>query len=163
MSPRAGFILQDQIVPRLRSAIPTVCHCVGSEDAQELIQDSIALAAKLMHNVEAAGKAATLLLASDSPSAFVRSCLVKKRDAELGVVDLYSFYQEWCRENHVRPFASRPFTSTAKEEIEIGLGMKLRHDLEGGKGRAKRGWKGLGLVERFAGEKCEIRSFESVG
>jgi len=39
-------------------------------------------------------------------------------------------------------------TSTAKEEIEIGLGMKLRHDLEGGNGKAKRGWRGLGLAER---------------
>jgi hypothetical protein len=28
------------------------------------------------------------------------------------------------------------------------MGMKLRHDLEGGNGKAKRGWKGLGLVER---------------
>ena len=56
MSPQAGFVLQDQVVPRHRSAIPTVCHCVGSEDAQELIQDSIALAARLMHNVEAQGK-----------------------------------------------------------------------------------------------------------
>ena len=59
MSPRAGFILQDQIIPRLRSAIPTVCHCVGSEDAQELIQDSIAMAAKLLHNTEQAGKQVT--------------------------------------------------------------------------------------------------------
>jgi hypothetical protein len=59
MSPRAGFILQDQVVPRLRSAIPNVVHCVGSEDVQELIQDSIAMAAKLMHNVEAAGKQVT--------------------------------------------------------------------------------------------------------
>jgi len=32
---------------------------VGAEDAQELIQDSIAMAAKLMHNVEAAGKTVT--------------------------------------------------------------------------------------------------------
>ncbi len=40
-------------------------------------------------------------------------------------------------------------TSTAKEEIEIGLGMKLRHDLEGGNGKARRGWKGLGLVGRI--------------
>jgi hypothetical protein len=32
---------------------------VGAEDAQELIQDSIAMAAKLMHNVEAAGKKVT--------------------------------------------------------------------------------------------------------
>ena len=53
MSPQAGFVLQDQVVPRLRSAIPNVVHCVGAEDAQELIQDSIAMAAKLMHNVEA--------------------------------------------------------------------------------------------------------------
>ena len=59
MSPQAGFILQDQVVPRLRSAIPTVCHCVGSEDAQELIQDSIAMAAKMLHNTEATGKQVT--------------------------------------------------------------------------------------------------------
>ena len=59
MSPRAGFILQDQVVPRLRSAIPNVVHCVGAEDAQELIQDSIAMAAKLMHNVEKAHKKVT--------------------------------------------------------------------------------------------------------
>jgi hypothetical protein len=59
MSPQAGFVLQDQVVPRLRSAIPNVVHCVGAEDAQELIQDSIAMAAKLMHNVEAAGKTVT--------------------------------------------------------------------------------------------------------
>jgi hypothetical protein len=59
MSPRAGFILQDQVVPRLRSAIPNVVHCVGSEDAQELIQDSIAMAAKMLHNTEQAGKQVT--------------------------------------------------------------------------------------------------------
>jgi hypothetical protein len=47
---------------------------------------------------------------------------------------LYALYRELYRENHVRPFASRPFTSTAKEEIEIAMGMKLRHDLEGGNG-----------------------------
>jgi phage/plasmid-associated DNA primase len=103
---------------------------------------------QLVQTPEQKERAATLLLASDSPSAFVRSCLVKKRDAELGVFDLYAHYQNWCRLNHVRPFASRPFTATAKEEIEIGLGLKLRHDLASGNGKAKRGWKGLALVER---------------
>ena len=106
-------------------------------------------------------RAATLLLASDSPAAFVRSRLVKKRDGELGVVDVYAHYQNWCRENHVRPFASRPFTATAKEEIEIGLGMKLRHDLEGGNGKTRRGWKGLGLVERAVLEDDETASMKS--
>jgi hypothetical protein len=86
---------------------------------------------------------------------------VKKRDGELGVVDLYGHYQEWAKLNHVRPFASRPFTSTAKEEIEIGLGMKLRHDLASENGKAKRGWKGLGLVERadFGNLKNESMKF----
>ena len=59
MSPQTGFVLRDQVVPRLCSAIPNCVHCVGAEDAQELIQDSIAMAAKLMHNVEAAGKTVT--------------------------------------------------------------------------------------------------------
>ena len=41
MSPQAGWILQEEIVPRLRSAIPRNVNQVGSEDAEELIQDSI--------------------------------------------------------------------------------------------------------------------------
>jgi len=56
MSPQAGFLLETQIVPRLASAIPNCVHCVGSEDAQELIQDSIAMAAKMMDGAEQAGK-----------------------------------------------------------------------------------------------------------
>ena len=67
----------------------------------------------------------------------------------MGVVDLYEHYQKWAKLNHVRPFASRPFTSTVKEEIEIAMGMKLRHDLDRTNGKAKRGWKGLGLVGRI--------------
>ena len=59
MSPQAGFILQDQVVPRLQSAIPKVVHCVNSEDHRELIQDSIAMAAKMMHNVEITKKKVT--------------------------------------------------------------------------------------------------------
>ncbi len=59
MSPQAGYLLQDQVVPRLQSAIPKVVHCIGSEDTQELIQDSIAMAAKMMHNVEKANKTVT--------------------------------------------------------------------------------------------------------
>lgn len=112
-------------------------------------------------------RAASLLLASDSPAAFVRSCLVKKTGAELGVGDLYSHYQEWCRLNHVRPFASRPFTATAKEEIEIGMGKKLSHDIRGGSGRAKRGWKGVGILDELGEEavpgKLENGSLGSLG
>jgi hypothetical protein len=43
MPPKAGFVLQDQVVPRLKSAIPNVVHCVGAQDHAELVEDSIAL------------------------------------------------------------------------------------------------------------------------
>jgi hypothetical protein len=88
---------------------------------------------------------------------------VKKRDGELGVVDLYAHYQEWCLENHLRAFPSKAFSRIAKEEIEIGLGMKLRHDLEGGNGKAKRGWKGLAILEATVAGELENGSCGSVG
>ena len=79
------------------------------------------------------------------------------------MVDLYGHYQDWCRDNHLRSFPSKPFSRIAKEEIEIGLGMKLRHDLEGGNGKAKRGWRGLGLVGRIEVAKPGSGSSGSVG
>lgn len=91
-----------------------------------------------------------LLLASDSPSAFVRSCLIKKKDAVLGVVELYEKYQEWCKGHQLAPFSSKEFSKTAKTEIEISFGLKCRHDLAIEDGGVMRGWKGLGLI---AGQK----------
>ena len=59
MSPQASWILQEEIAPRLRSAIPNNVNRIGSEDAQELIQDSICMAAKLLTNAEKANKSVT--------------------------------------------------------------------------------------------------------
>jgi DNA-binding NarL/FixJ family response regulator len=59
MSPQVGWILQEEIVPRLRSAVPRVVNCVGCEDAEELVQDATAVAAKMLHSAEAAGKKVT--------------------------------------------------------------------------------------------------------
>jgi len=59
MSPQAGWILQEEVVPRLKSAIPRTVNYVGSEDAQELVQDAIAIAAKMLHSVEITGKSVT--------------------------------------------------------------------------------------------------------
>ena len=88
------------------------------EGRSKLAKDKL----QLVQTPEQKERAATLLLASDSPAAFVRSCLVKKRDGELGVVDLYAHYQNWCRENHLRSFPLKLFSRTAKEEIEITWG-----------------------------------------
>ena len=59
MSPQAGHMLVHEIAPRLRTLIPQSVTPLGCEDTEELIQDSIALAAKMIHNVEAQGKTVT--------------------------------------------------------------------------------------------------------
>jgi hypothetical protein len=58
MSPEACEVLMGQIAPRLRAAIPRSVHTVGAEDHEELIQDGMAMAARMLHNSEAAGKLA---------------------------------------------------------------------------------------------------------
>jgi hypothetical protein len=55
MSPHAGFLLQTEILPRLKSAIPIAVSFIGSEDAQELVQDGTLIAAKMIHNADQAG------------------------------------------------------------------------------------------------------------
>jgi hypothetical protein len=56
MSPQAGFVLINEVVPRLRSSIPHAVCLVGCEDLEELIQDGTAIAARMLHSAEAAGK-----------------------------------------------------------------------------------------------------------
>jgi len=56
MSPQAGWILQEEVMPRLRSSIPKAVVCVGAEDPQELIQDATVLAAKMIDRLEQRGK-----------------------------------------------------------------------------------------------------------
>ena len=86
MSPQAGFVLQDQVIPRLRSAIPNVVHCVGAECHNELIQDSIAMACSMMAAVEKAGKKVT-------PGNIAYYCIQKikcgRRSTGSSTVDVY--------------------------------------------------------------------------
>ncbi len=59
MSPHTGEMLLNEVAPRIRSAVPYCVRTVGCEDAEELIQDTIAMAAKLYDNAEKAGKTVT--------------------------------------------------------------------------------------------------------
>ena len=59
MSPQAGWILQEEVVPRLRASIPRNVSQIGSEDAEELVQDATCMAARLLHNAEKANKTVT--------------------------------------------------------------------------------------------------------
>ena len=58
MSPQAGFALMDEIAPRLRNIIPNI-KPVGAEDTDELLQDALAVAAKMLHDLEQRGKTVT--------------------------------------------------------------------------------------------------------
>ena len=48
----------DQIEPRLRATMPYI-RGVGSEDTEELLQDALAVAAKMLHDLEERGKEVT--------------------------------------------------------------------------------------------------------
>src|ERR1035441_9984821 len=56
MSPQAGFLLQTEVLPRLKSVMPQAVSFIGSEDAHELIADGTLIAAQMIHNAEKAGK-----------------------------------------------------------------------------------------------------------
>jgi hypothetical protein len=58
VSPQAGVVLMEQVAPRLKGMIPRI-KPVGSEDADELFQDGLALAAKMLHDLEERGKTVT--------------------------------------------------------------------------------------------------------
>ena len=51
-------MLMGQVAPRLRAAI-SVVKPVGTEDAEELVQDGIAMAAHMLHHLEIKGKKVT--------------------------------------------------------------------------------------------------------
>ncbi len=56
MSPRAGEMLLDEIMPIIQGVVPTSVRQVGCEDAEELVQDALAIAAQMLQALEDAGK-----------------------------------------------------------------------------------------------------------
>ena len=56
MSPQAGWILKEEIAPRIAGAVPRCIQPIGCEDHQELIHDGITMAAKMIDRVEAQRK-----------------------------------------------------------------------------------------------------------
>jgi len=56
MTAQAGEMLVEEIAPRLRTLVPKSVKPVGAEDPEELIQDSLAIAANMLHRVEQSGK-----------------------------------------------------------------------------------------------------------
>jgi len=86
MSPQVGFLLQDQVLPRLRAVVPRSVLCVGSEDHDELVADATCLAARIMHNAEANGKTVT---ASSAAYYAIQHCKSGRRAVGHSAVDVH--------------------------------------------------------------------------
>jgi DNA-directed RNA polymerase specialized sigma24 family protein len=56
MSPRAGELLLDVIQPLLIAVVPQVVQTTGAEDADELVQDGLCMAAQAIETLEHQGK-----------------------------------------------------------------------------------------------------------
>ena len=56
MSPAAALILEMQIYPIIRNTIPRKAKPMGSEDYQELVQDTTATAAAMIDAMEKSSK-----------------------------------------------------------------------------------------------------------
>ena len=59
MTAQAGITLVEEITPRLRTLVPKSVKPVGGEDAEELLQDAITIAAQMLYRVEVSGKTVT--------------------------------------------------------------------------------------------------------
>jgi len=59
MSPQSSTMLLEEIAPRLRSVIPRVVKTVGAEDAEELVQDALNTAARMLDSVDRQKKKVT--------------------------------------------------------------------------------------------------------
>jgi len=59
MNPKTGELLVQEIAPRIRTSIASSVSQVGLDDADELVQDAIVMAAALLISTEARAKPVT--------------------------------------------------------------------------------------------------------
>jgi hypothetical protein len=123
MSPRAGWLLVNEIVPRLRSAVPQVARCVGAEDPEELIGDATLHAARILHSAESRGKTVSAssiaYYAIEHTRSGRRSCGNSCTDAMSAATQLQSRSRLECLETVVA------------EDQETGGEIYLLHDVLG--------------------------------
>ena len=56
MSPAAGLLLVNEIMPIIQAAVWRSVRCVGAEDSAELVQDTVVTAAQMVESCETRGK-----------------------------------------------------------------------------------------------------------
>jgi len=88
MHTSVSSIVQDQIIPRLRSAVPKSVRCVGAEDSQDLISEGTVMAFKAVSRLQEQGRLYTV---APSSTAFyiIQKLKSGRRASGTSSVDVY--------------------------------------------------------------------------
>lgn len=114
----------EEIAPRLRNIIPHAITPVGAEDAEELVQDSLAIAAQMLDSLERRGKRVTPGNVCHYVSLLMKS---GRRSHGSSGTDILAASTQLAKRASVRSLAE-PAATEPETSDEIPLGELLAHD-----------------------------------
>jgi hypothetical protein len=88
MHPQVSAIVQEQIIPRLRSAVPKAVRCVGAQQTEDLISEGTVMALRAASRLQEQGR---LFLVSPSSTTFyiIQKLKTGRRASGTSSVDVY--------------------------------------------------------------------------
>jgi hypothetical protein len=119
MSPTACAILINQVMPILSAVIPRM-KVVGSDDAEEMLQDATASAAAMLESAERAGKP---LLARSTAYYCIQRCKVGRKSTSASRNDVLGPGSQL--DGHVIVVPMDELVTTGDEESTLTLGEML--------------------------------------
>jgi hypothetical protein len=126
MSPQAGWLLVNEIIPRLRSSIPGSVRLVGSDDIDELVQDGAAIAAQILESAEARGKSVT---ADNVAHYAVKYLRIGRRSTGFHRCDALHPSAQMAGRSRVHSFEEpTTFTESSDEPMTLGESLAGRGD-----------------------------------
>jgi hypothetical protein len=105
MSPEAGYLLVTEVATRIGSAAKHCVQFIGSEDYEEIVQDTVAMAAKILHNAEANhakyGPSNIAYFALQHAKSGRRAAGYSKSDVLASATQLYGRSRIWSMEHPI--------------------------------------------------------------
>ncbi len=116
MTPHAGFMLMEEIAPRLKAASIYLPR-VGADDPEELYQDGLAIAAKMLDSAERQGKEV-----APSSVAFYTLCQLRtgRRSTYGGRADVFSPAAQLDGRSHLNSVEAEMNDPETGENISLG-------------------------------------------
>jgi hypothetical protein len=117
MSPQAGWILREEIAPRIAAVVPRSVLCVGAEDHAELVQDGITMAARMVERLEHQGKLNNGAGASNIAYYTLQHLKSGRRANGSSAVDVHGSMTQL--QGHVEPHSFNEVVSSSETGDEI--------------------------------------------